>query len=251
MLTPSSTVDDLHRWLKNKAYLSEGISQVESPYQLSIQLDGALTPEQLKELLVAVETPPAGSIVFKYGHRSFVASSPIADSQLALKYYHRLSFRRQLGYTLWNSRCMIAWIAGRALYELDIPTPAPIAVFEKKRFGMITDKALLVTEIAEGIPLPLFLKNHGHDLELMDIVARNCGSIFAKFGKFRIYHGDTAPKNFIVSPSGQVSVIDLDAVLLAVPELIFQKKHAKDIYRFSTVWRNFSPHLEPIFTKYF
>ena len=251
MLTPSSSVEDLYRWLKNKSYLYDGTILAEGPYQLSIQITESLTPKQLKELLLAVENPTTGSIVYKYGYRSFVASSTIADTQLALKYYHRLNLRRQLGYTLRNSRCMIAWIASRALYELGIPTPKPIAVFEKKRFGLITDKALLVTEIAEGIPLPQFLNNHGNDLKLMDTVAQNCRKIFHKFKEYRIYHGDTAPKNFIISPTGEVSIIDLDAVCVAMPEPLFTKKHKKDIHQFSTVWINFSSHLEPIFTKYF
>lgn len=248
MLTPSSSIHDLSEWVQKKRYQTEDTSSISSSHHFGLKIKNSVSPEQEKALLSSIDEPPLGSFVYKYGHRSFVVACPIADTQLAFKYYHRLNLRRQVGYTLWGSRCMKAWIAGRALHQLGIQTPQPIAIFEKKRFGFLADKSLLITFIAEGVPLPTFLKEHSKDSEKMTTVARHCHQIFDTFAKYRIYHSDTAPKNFIVSPDCSVSVIDLDAVQLAMPHSSWQKKRAKDIKRFKIICSQY-PELMHLYEK--
>lgn len=230
-----NNINSLEQWIREKHYLSDKAHPVHGIYQEGHIVDNLLLPTEEEAVIRATIEPPFGSVVFKYGKRSFVSACPIGERKLAFKYYHRLNIRRQLGYTLWGTRCMRAWIAARAFQEIGINTAEPIAVFEKKRWGFFADASILVTSISPGVPLPHYFKKWGHDTEKVQIVADNCRQIFELFRKFKIYHRDTAPKNFIVAPDGKVSIIDLDAVHLAVPHNKWQKKYNRDLKRFRVI----------------
>lgn len=241
---------DLENWLQSKAYLTENTRPVSSSAGKGIIVENSLTPAQEKTLLATAHRPPAQSIVLKYGSRSFVGASPIADTHLALKFYYRLSLRRQLGYTLRGSRAMRSWLASRTFTHLGIPTPAPIALIESKRFGFLADRALFVTEIAQGTPLPEFLEQHNKDIPAMEKIAASARRIFQTFAHHRIHHGDTNTKNFIVLPDRSLTIIDLDAVELLVPDSKWKKKRASDERQFARLWQTY-PHLKQTFSKTF
>lgn len=248
MLDSNSNIQDLQSWLSNKCYLSESTHPLDCEHHTGIVINGILSAREESELNSAALEPPFGSIVFKYGMRSFVSACPVGKKKLAFKYYHRLSLRRQLGYTLWGSRCMRAWVAARVFRAIGIQTPQPIAIFENKRLGILQDTSILVTHISEGVPLPQFLEKWAHDPDKMKQLATNCLQIFEQFAKYRIYHRDTAPKNFIVAPDCSVAIIDLDAVQLAMPLEAWKKKRKKDIQRFSVICQQ-HPQIAPLFEE--
>lgn len=199
-------------------------------------IEGALSPAQEQALLETSDRPVAGSVVWKFGSRSFVGSCPVADTRLALKYYYPLSLGRQLGYTLLGTRAMRSWIAARGLRFLGVPTPEPVAVVELKRFGFLAHRALFATRICDGLPLPEFLDRHLGDHAQLNAVARGCREIFEVFAKFRICHGDTYAKNFIVGPDRAVSVIDLDALTFLTSPRAWQSKRSAELLDFSRAW---------------
>jgi len=123
---------------------------------------------------------------------------------------------------------MRSWIASRTFTRLGIPTPQPIAILESKRFHCITDRALFVTSIAEGIALPEFIKKNHQDLKTMTSIAQQAQAIFSALAKHRIYHSDANAKNFIVHSNNTLSIIDLDAVEFLVPESKWHKKRQSD-----------------------
>ncbi len=241
---------DLQDWLSHKRYLTEGVRRITTPAGEGILVDGILSTKQEQALIAASLRPPSGSIVLKFGSRSFVGAAPIADSRLALKYYSRLSLRRQLGYTLMGTRAMRSWIAARTFVKLGLPTPEPIALVESQRFGFIKDRSLFVTRMAEGVSLREFAKQHASDTQALEKLATEARRIFQTFAEFRIYHGDTNTKNFIVTPDGQLSIIDLDACEFLVPENQWQKKRRSDERKFSRLWQD-SPELAEIFKDVF
>lgn len=242
--------DELAKWLAERRYLSDSCHDAGFDGSLGKVVDGVLTPEQEVDLLRYTRTQPPGSAIYKDGYRSFVGACPVGDTILAHKYYHRLSVRRQLGYSMFGSRAMKAWIASRVFTKLGVETPQPIAIFEYRRFGLLTDSCLFVTEVAEGIPFMDYLEAHSEDEVKMDVVAASCKEIFDRLAAYRIYHRDTATKNFIVNDEGVVSVFDLDAVRILVSPMFWGAKRAKDKYRFMRSFRRF-PHLEDKFAKVF
>ncbi|MGJ8677477.1 MAG: lipopolysaccharide kinase InaA family protein [Akkermansiaceae bacterium] len=224
--------EELAEWIRQKSYLSDNCSEIKTHPSLAYVVDNMLNEGQLKDLLQADRTPPEGATVLKYGERSFVGYCPFRGENLALKYYHRLSIRRQLGYTLFGSRAMKAWIAARVFDYLQIPSPKPIALIEHKRSGFLTDSSLFATELVSGIPMPAYLKKYHHDTQKMETVAANCRSIFERMAKYRIYHRDTSLKNFMITEDGNVSILDLDATQILVHPSIWRSKRAKDNKRF-------------------
>jgi len=226
---------DLKSWLQSKAYLTEGIRAVSTHMGEGFIIIGMLTEAQESALLKTAHRPPPQTTVLKY---------------LVLKFYYRLSIRRQLGYTIFGSRAMRSWIASRAFTLLEIPTPKPIALIESKRFGAITDRALFVTEVAKGTALSEFLEFHNQDLEVMKKIALAARTIFKNLAKHRIYHSDTNTKNFIVHPDHSLSIIDLDAVQFFVPQKKWPRKRSSDERKFAKLWKQY-PHLTEIFSQTF
>lgn len=225
------TEEALAQWLKNKFYLTDNCHHLDFSGTLGIAINGALTAEQEEELLLTTKEPPTGSTVYKYGTRSFVGTCSIIGTTLLHKYYHRLSLRRQIGYSIWGSRAFRSWIAYRALHKLGIPTPQPIALFEYRRFGNLADCSLLVTSAVKGMTLEKYLQLYAHDKSRITHVANQCRQIFLHFAKYRIYHGDAAPRNFLVNKEGKVFVIDLDATKILVPQKKWPRKHEKDKHK--------------------
>ena len=235
------THQELASWLSEKKYLSESCHTPHAPYPLAKIIDNTLSPAQENDLLKNIERPPSGSTIYEYGKRSFVGACSIADTTLALKYYHRLNLRRQLGYTMFGSHAMKAWIGSRVLHMLGIPTPRPIALFENKRFSCLADTSLLVTENIKGTPLPSYVHQYSNDAEKMTILKGHCQKIFDQLASYRIYHSDTAPKNFIVQQDSSVCIIDLDATKILVHPALWQKKRAKDQRLFMRMFPQSSP----------
>lgn len=249
-MTTTPTHHEIATWISEKKYLTEDCHAADFGGSLGVVIDNQLTPQQEKTLLKNTHTPPPGSMTYKDGDRSFVGACPVADTTLALKYYHRLNLRRQIGYTMFGSRAMKAWIASRVLTKLGIQTPRPIAILEYRRLGLLIDNCLFATEVAKGTPLPQYVEQYSEDEAKMDIVAANCKNIFDRFAQYRIYHSDTTAKNFIVSDDGHVSVIDLDATRILISPILWKSKRAKDKYRFMGRFRRF-PHLKEKFANTF
>lgn len=241
---------ELASWLSDKKYLSENCHDAEFSGSLGKVINGALSPEQETALLENTFSPPSGSTAYKEGERSFVGACPIADTTLALKYYHRLNLRRQIGYTMFGSHAQKAWKASRVLTKLNIPTPQPIALLEYKKLGIITDTSLLVTEVVEGIPLPEYIKKHAEDEQKMTHIKDSCKKIFDRLAEYRIYHSDTSAKNFIVKYDNTLSIIDLDAAEILVPKILWKSKRAKDKFRFMRIFGAYRP-LKAIFEDVF
>ena len=244
------THDELAAWLSGKSYLSENCHDANFSGALGKVVDGALNAHQEKALLNHTDIPPFGTTVYNYGTRSFVGALSIGKTKVALKYYHRLNLRRQTGYTMFGSRAMKSWIGSRVFEKLGISSPKPIALFENRRFGFLIDRCLLVTEVAEGIPLPAYLRQNSKDEEKMNRVAENCQKIFDRLSEYRIYHSDTAAKNFVISPDGDVSIIDLDATRILVPPVLWKSKRASDKRLFLGIFNHY-PHLQKTFSDIF
>lgn len=242
---------DIAIWISEKRYLTENCHDANTSTAITKIINSQLSSEQEKLLLKHPYKPPFGSIVYKASGRSFVGEGLIGDKKLVLKYYHRRSLRRQIGYTLLGSHGMKAWIASRVLIKLGICTPQPIAILEHRKFGFLMDACLVVTEIAKGVPLPDYIRQYSEDEARLALVLKNCKNIFDRFAEYRIYHKDPSAINFIVDDDCSVSVIDLDTTHILVPAMFWRAKRAKDQHRFMRVFRNEFPQFKEMFESIF
>lgn len=250
MLNKGPSCEDLRQWLNEKQAMVDACRPIKLRNGRAWLMDDMLTEDQEAAFLQSLDRPPPGSTLYKLGKRSFVGACPIADTELAMKYYLPLGIRRQLGYTILGTRCMRSWISNRALSFVGIRTPRPVGIAELIGFGGISERSVLATEVCEGLMLPDFLEDHSHDEALMKVIAEGCQKIFSTLARYRIYHRDTNPRNFIVEPDHRISVIDLDAVSLLVHPKLWPAKRKKDVRKFSVIFNKY-PHLKPIFKGIF
>jgi hypothetical protein len=195
---------------------------------------------QAAELARLANRPLPGLTLYKFGSRSIVGSYNLeGDRRVVLKYYYPSNPAKHLSYGIRGSRCRQSWLAGLAFNFIGVPTPAPLMIAEWERFGGIwLSKSFLATLPAEGIALNAFIRNHGCDHPLVDRAADSLRRSFALMAKHRAVHGDLKANNLLISESGEVSFIDLDAAEFLLPEATWKVRREKDRLRFMANWKN-------------
>jgi tRNA A-37 threonylcarbamoyl transferase component Bud32 len=196
--------------------------------------------------------PPAGLTLYKYGSRSVVGAYTLAPGdRVVLKYYYPRSPVKHLTYGMRGSRCMQSWLAGIAFHAIGVPTPAPLVIAEWHRCGgMWLSKSFMAARPAEGVALDAFIRSHGADHPLLGKAVESLRRSFSLMAAHRAVHGDLKANNLLLSDTGEVSFIDLDAALFLVPETRWKSLHAKDRMRFHANWKN-KPDVAALFRDVF
>lgn len=200
----------------------------------------ACSPTQAAELAQLANRPLPGLTLYKFGSRSVVGSFTLADgSGVVLKYYYPSNPAKHLAYGIRGSRCHQSWLAGLAFGFLGIPTPAPLLIAEWDLLGGLwLSKSFLATRQAGGIALDAFIRTHGCAHPLVGQAADSLRRSFATMARHRAVHGDLKANNLLVSESGEVSFIDLDAASFLLPEAVWIARREKDRRRFLANWKN-------------
>jgi tRNA A-37 threonylcarbamoyl transferase component Bud32 len=76
-----------------------------------------------------------------------------------------------------------------------------------------TEDRLLLTDYIDGVNVLQIVRNSFHIDTLPErqiTHARNIGKLFAKIHSFNVSIGDNKPENLIISPSGQIYIVDLE-----------------------------------------
>jgi hypothetical protein len=195
---------------------------------------------QAAELAQLANRPLPGLTLYKFGSRSIVGAFHFEDGRrVVLKYYYPSSPAKHLSYGIRGSRCRQSWLAGLAFNFIGVPTPAPLVIAEWERLGGLwLSKSFLATLPAGGIALDAFIRSHGCDHPLVDHAADSLRRSFALMAKHRAVHGDLKANNLLVSESGEVSFIDLDASDFLLPEATWKVRREKDRQRFMANWKH-------------
>ncbi len=184
--------------------------------------------------------PLPGLTLYKFGSRSIVGAHTLPSGErVVLKYYYPSSPVKHLTYGMRGSRCMQSWLAGIAFNAIGVPTPVPLVIAEWRRCGGLwLSKSFIATRPAEGIALDAFIRSHGADHPLSGKAAESLRRSFSLMAAHRAVHGDLKANNLLVSESGEVSFIDLDAASFLLPETSWKSLHEKDRTRFHANWKN-------------
>jgi tRNA A-37 threonylcarbamoyl transferase component Bud32 len=184
--------------------------------------------------------PPPGLILYKFGSRSIVGTYTLGSGdRVVLKYYYPNSLAKHITYGVRGSRCLQSWRAGAAFHFIGVPTPAPLAIAEWQHLGGLwLSKSFLATRQADGIALDAFIRSHGMDHPLVPKAVESLRRSFALMAAHRAVHGDLKASNLLLSDTGEVSFIDLDAACFLLPSARWKSLREKDRQRFHANWKN-------------
>lgn len=129
-----------------------------------------------------------------------------------------------------------SWTYGRELLDAGVGTARPLAMVED-RLGPFRFRSFVLTEQVEGTPLPEFLaKTELNTLEL-DRLAGQFARIWHTLGELRIVHGAMHASNFLVTPEGKLTLVNLDGTWRHWFDVTFLHRRDRDWLRFMKAWR--------------
>jgi tRNA A-37 threonylcarbamoyl transferase component Bud32 len=141
----------------------------------------------------------------------------ISQSRMIIKRYRPKNFWRSLKYLFTKSPARRAFEKAALLQRYNIPTAAPLAVGEARRFRWLKECYLIMEEVVGATSLRQIRRDHPNqpDIKLMRQLAR----LIAKFHNVGLLHSDPTLGNFLVrhaeSNRAEFVVIDLDGLRVA------------------------------------
>ena len=131
---------------------------------------------------------------------------------LVLKHYQRggsmatLLDDKYIGWNCDHSRSFREWRLLRAMRQLELPVPAPVAAHCAQR-GLIYRADLITQQIQDVTPLADHLMQHACDQQTWSAV----GHCIRRFHDVSVYHADLNARNILLEPHSQdIYLIDFD-----------------------------------------
>lgn len=150
-----------------------------------------------------------------------------------LKHYVEPTLRHALKQNISRSRARVTWNTAARLIEAGIATPRPVACVEN-RFGLFRGDSFLMYPYIEGQTLASFVQCDGFQCNpLLEGIRRQLVSLWSRLHQVRIALTDTNLKNFIVTNTGQLWVIDVDKVRFHRLAMTASRYHRRAWHRFS------------------
>ena len=129
-----------------------------------------------------------------------------------------------------------SWAYGRELLNAGINTARPLAMVED-RLGPFRFRSFVLTESVAGTPLSEYLEQTSLSTLELDQLAAQFASLWHTLGELRIVHGSMHAENFMVTPDGQLTLINLDGTWRHWFDLTFLHRRDRDWLRFMKHWR--------------
>jgi tRNA A-37 threonylcarbamoyl transferase component Bud32 len=185
--------------------------------------------------------------LLKNGNTCTVALAEIDDKKVVIKRYNIKSFWHGVMRALRKTRAAASWANAHRLKLLNIATAKPIALIEKRKFGLKAQAYFLAEYIDAPNTAEFFAKTRGKPQRAEAI--KNIVTLFYKLYLLQISHGDTKATN-IKMVDNQPMLIDLDSMRQHQNVLFFERAHVRDLRRFMQNWQN-EPALYNAFVKTF
>ncbi len=182
----------------------------------------------------------------KSGNTCTVGLAEIAGKQVVIKRYNIKSVGHAFSRALRPSRAAVSWANAHRLKLLGIPTAAPIALLETRKFGFLRGKAYFLTEFVDAPDAMEFFAQTPDKKARADAVKNIC-TLFYRLYLLQISHGDMKATNIKMQGTAP-ALIDLDAMRQHRRTCL--KAHVRDLRRFMQNWKN-QPALYNAFVKTF
>lgn len=170
----------------------------------------------------------------KDGNSATVVMAEMAGRKVVIKRYNIKSYWHFLKRCWRPSRAANAWRQGNLLKLIGIRTPLVLG-FVEKRLGPLRKQAYLITDcVAEAKEVSEVFK---YDSPTPNQVIQ-IQHIFNLMCDYRLSHGDMKASNFLLSATGEIELIDLDAMREHRYDWLFKQAFAKDKKRFLRNWQD-------------
>ncbi|WP_313741630.1 lipopolysaccharide kinase InaA family protein [Pseudomonas sp.] len=172
--------------------------------------------------------------LYKTGGAASVARVELGARKLVIKRYNIKNAAHWLKRFWRPSRAWHSWIEGQRLAFLDIATPRPLAVLERRMLGL-RGRAYLITEYVDGADLTECFAPYVDDGQAPQAQVDALVSLMRQLIRERISHGDFKGHNLFWVDS-RWSLIDLDAMCQHATQRSFVAAYARDRARLLRNW---------------
>ena len=170
----------------------------------------------------------------KNGNTCTVAKAELAGRHVVIKRYNIKSLWHGLSRAFRPTRAAKSWANAFRLHILGISTPKPIALIEKRWWGL-RGKAYFLSEYLDA--------PDGHDYftkiknkKLQAVAIKNIVNLFYRMYLLKLSHGDMKSSNIKVL-DGNPYLIDLDSLRQHRWDYFALKAHVQDLRRFMQNWQ--------------
>lgn len=232
-------------WPWNFELRGAHVSVKQTPFR-RIVYDNRISQELVDRLWADPDSFLEAGQSLKNDDRTVVARVPLRHPETngwfsttatgVLKRLNLRGFGHTLTHMLWFTRAARAWVYGREMLEAGINTARPLAMVED-RIGPLRFRSFVLTEHVEGTTLTRHLQNSQLSTSELDRLASQFAHIWHTLGEMRIVHGDLKACNFLVTPEGQLKLIDLDGTLRHWFDVSFLPLRDRDWLRFFKNWK--------------
>jgi tRNA A-37 threonylcarbamoyl transferase component Bud32 len=188
----------------------------------------------LKNLDVMMTLP--ATTLLKSGRSATVVKVNIDGRPLVIKRYNVKGTFHWLRRALRETRATKGWRLGQRLQLLGVPTAKPVAMVEKRFFGL-RGKSYLIMEYIEGEHSGEYFAGSIRDTDAAAHSASKVVSLLESLAKLRITHGDLKMTNILFEKETPV-LIDLDGMNEHRTAMRFKFLFHKEIKRFMKNWRD-------------
>lgn len=172
----------------------------------------------------------------KCGNTCTVEEVRSGGRRVVVKRYNIKDFWHGLGRALRPSRASISWSNAHLLQSFEIPTPAPLALIER-RWGPLRREAWFVAAFVDGPDINEIFADPSLNEEQKQNIAVQVAHLLHKLRLLRIEHGDMKATN-LKWVAGAPSLLDLDAMKMHRWKQRFDRRHVRDLRRFLKNWHN-------------
>lgn len=168
--------------------------------------------------------------MLKRGNSATVVKVDMDGRSVVIKRYNVKNVGHWLRRCWRPSRAWASWRNAHWLELLGLPTPAPIAFYEK-RCGPLRCQAYYVCEFNDGVELDKLLQERAPNAGEL----RQIANYFTLAASDHLIHGDMKATNLFMC-SGVLNVLDLDAMREVPEHRRWVRLFRRDIARFSRNW---------------
>ena len=170
--------------------------------------------------------------VLKAGNSATVVVTKLAGRDVVIKRYNVKSFWHFLKRCWRPSRAANSWRYGNLMALLGISTPEALGFIEKRK-GPLRKTAYLICALSHDAKE----LNHAFpDALPPKLVMEQVERIFSLMATFKLSHGDLKASNLLLKPTGQVELIDLDAMQEHCISFYERRAQHQDKQRFFQNW---------------
>jgi serine/threonine protein kinase len=100
-----------------------------------------------------------------------------------------------------------SWVLGHGLRFRGLPTPRPLALWHRTRWGMVREAYLLMEKVPEAVPLARFVRDlaglpPGEGRSRLRLLIEETASVVRMLHERNLSHRDLKAANLLVSPAG-------------------------------------------------